>query len=158
MSNENVNLSKVLCVISLFLMSYNGQAQRDLMSVYNTEIYNGEDIYSAGIYNSWTGTYQINLPKLEQVERILVEVAYEAETDKLPNQKVRFSTNNDDVLVRLPKREYHPTAKKNFFVYRANLNSSADFAKIMADEKIAPIYFKIIVFRSKEAKEVVSTL
>ena len=156
MKNQFVQGRQLLIILCLSI-GISISAQRELISIYNTEIYSGEDIYSAGIYNSWNGSYQIKLPKADKVERIIVEAAYELETEKLPSHKVRFSTNNDDVFVRLPKKEYHAFSKKNFYVYRANLNSQVDFAKISSDYGTAPIYFKVIVYRTKEDSDVVGT-
>ena len=156
MMNRVVLGRNLTFLLSLF-MGLELASQRELISIFNTDIYSGEDVYSAGVYNNWTGSYQINLPKPEKVERIVVEAAFESESEKLPNYKVRFSTNNDDVFIRLPKKEYHASSKKNFYVYRANLNSQVDFARVISDIGKPPIYFKVIVYRSKEDSDVVGT-
>ena len=74
MTNRVVLGRNLTFLLSLF-MGLELASQRELISIFNTDIYSGEDVYSAGVYNNWTGSYQINLPKPEKVERIVVEAA-----------------------------------------------------------------------------------
>lgn len=81
--------TKLNLLLSLF-MGLELASQRELISIFNTDIYSGEDVYSAGVYNNWTGSYQINLPKPEKVERIVVEAAFESESENCLIIKLDF--------------------------------------------------------------------
>ncbi|MBL0261576.1 MAG: hypothetical protein IPQ10_11040 [Saprospiraceae bacterium] len=100
-----------MAVTSLNLV---GQSDRMSISKRNLDLTNA-DIYCAGLANIWNGEYSIQVPKPENIEKILAEVYFEVEDNNqhIPTDKLVLSSGDQTVQVALPKREFDKFAKNN---------------------------------------------
>lgn len=157
MSNDCIAWPRLCLIFGLMAVnSLNlvGQSDRMSISKRNLDLTNA-DIYCAGLANIWNGEYSIQVPKPENIEKILAEVYYEVEDNNqhIPTDKLVLSSGDQTVQVTLPKREFDKFAKKHYFVYRAQLFSENGQIQLKGSNQNVPVCYKLIVFRGQTYQE-----